>query len=333
MSNSFKNLNKYRKAEYHKDPAEESFLNRFNNSLQSLEKRLYSDAEVNYPFIFSFGPPRSGTTLITQLIAHCLDLGYISNFIARFWKAPVCGIRLSNQFFEDKSYSSFRSNYGSTEDLLDVHEFGYFWREWLKKDDFESIKRFQEQEKEINWEGLYEVLANMQSTFDKPMVFKNILGSYHLEKFRQVLDGQILYVYIQRDSLDTAISILNARKKYYGDPTIWWSYVPPQIDRIKDQDYWTQIAGQVHFLNKFYNNQLSEIDNDHIVRVSYKDLCSDPGAVIDQIRNKYTKLTGEEIDLKQKPPEGFKRRTYDNNDQLKKNFQEIFNDLKNYESE
>jgi hypothetical protein len=324
MSNIFEKLNQSRKSDYYKNPRAEDFLEGFNDSLVDYEEELYTDADVRYPFIFTFGPPRSGTTLITQLLAHCFDIGYINNFIARFWKAPVCGIRLSDILFDDQNFSSFHSDYGSTDHLLDVHEFGYFWRAWLQKYSFDSIKNARKHETSIQWDKLRLILANIQLEFDKPVLFKNILGSYHLEKFKELLD-QVIYVYIERDPLDAAVSILDARQKYYGDPRKWWSYVPPQIDKIIDEDYWTQIAGQVYYLRKFYDMELNRISNDHVVRITYKERCKHPDKILEKGNQRYSDLNDTPLTVRQDPPDSFEYRVYNDRDDEKQKFRTAFN--------
>ncbi len=327
MSKSFENLNVERQTEYYKDPSEENFLDQFNEALQELETSLYKNKEVAHPFIFTFGPPRSGTTLITQLIAHCLDTGYINNFIARFWKAPVTGIRLSKILFDSNSFTDFQSEYGSTESLLDVHEFGYFWRSLLKKHSFESVKKAKHLEDEIDWARIHRILVNIQHEFGKPTLFKNILGSYHLPRFTKLL-GDVLYIYIERDSLDTAVSILDARKKYYDDPTQWWSYVPPDYEKIINEDYWTQIAGQVYYLKKFYRKELNQIDSKHVVRIHYKDLCNDPQQVLSDIQKKFIHFSDEPLPVIESPPNSFPFSTYNGRTEEKEQFKTVYNRLK-----
>lgn len=332
MTKSFENLNKQRNQQYYKDPNEEDFLEEVNNVLQVYDESLYIDDSIRFPFIFTFGPPRSGTTLLTQLLAHCLDTGYINNFMARFWKAPITGIRLSNIFFDTNSFTAFTSDYGSTEHLLDVHEFGYFWRSHLKKHSFESIKKAKESENKIDWESLYQILANIQREFGKPVLFKNILGAYHLGRFRKLLD-KVIYVYIKRDSLDTAVSILDARKKYYDDPNTWWSYVPPEYEKIIEEDYWTQIAGQVFYLQKFYDEELTRFHSDHVVQTTYKELCQTPHTVLEKVIQSYEAICSEQLDIIQKPPNSFEYRTHTGREREKKQFKAAFNRLEQYESD
>ena len=66
-----------------------------NEYLRPRELELYRDREIEHALVFVVGLPRSGTTLLTQVLAYCLDAGYVNNFAARFWLAPVHGLRLS----------------------------------------------------------------------------------------------------------------------------------------------------------------------------------------------------------------------------------------------
>jgi hypothetical protein len=131
-------LNFERRKEYLKDPAAEDLVLEINEALLPLELNSYRDVSIEKPFIFVFGLPRSGTTLVTQLIAQCARTGFINNFVARFWKAPVTGIRFAKTLGVAAKGSDFQSNFGATESLLGIHEFGYFWRHWLKKKTFEE---------------------------------------------------------------------------------------------------------------------------------------------------------------------------------------------------
>jgi hypothetical protein len=43
------------------------------------------------------GVPRSGTTLLYQLIARFLRVGFITNRMARYWMTPIAGAMLSGR--------------------------------------------------------------------------------------------------------------------------------------------------------------------------------------------------------------------------------------------
>lgn len=329
MTNKLVHLNQERKKEYFKDPDEENFLQNVNKNLLGLERSLYRNVDIQYPFLFIFGLPRSGTTLLSQLLAHSLDVGFINNFMARFWISPVCGIRLAKSILKHETFRGFKSDYGATLDLSDIHEFGYFWRKWLKKETLESVKNAPLNESEIDWDGLKHVLANIQLEFAKPMIFKNIYGSYHLQKMKEVL-GQVLYVYIERDPLDTAVSILNARKKYYHDLNKWWSYAPPEVMDLIKMDYWHQITGQIHYLKKFYYSEMDKLDDSLVVRIKYKELCHQPKMILNRIRERSNNLYGNYPGIVSNPPEEFPYRVHEE-PEIKEKFKKLLTEFEQNE--
>lgn len=326
MGDSLKHFNEKRTERYQKDSGEEDFLLAMNRVLQAQEQAAYRDVEIAHPLIFIFGAPRSGTTLISQLIAHCCDAGFINNLMARFWLAPLHGIRLSRSVFGDRHHTAFQSDYARTTDLSDIHEYGYFWRHWLRKETLEDVTRSAEREENIDWAGLKLTLANMQQAFGKPLVFKNIFGSYHLRKMREVL-GKVLYVYIERDPLDTAVSILDARRKYYGDERTWWSYTPLEYERLKDRDPWYQIAGQVFYLQRYYREQLRRHGQGVSLQVAYPEMCANPAGVLTALQGISEKAHGAPLPLIQSPPASFPLRIYREREEDKARFRDLFDQL------
>ena len=302
MSVKFEKLNLERRDEYRKDPEAENLLLEINRALLPLERAAYRDVGIDHPFIFVLGLPRSGTTLVTQLIARCLRTGYINNFVARFWLAPVTGIRLARAAGIVGRAGDFESTFGSTASLQGIHEFGYFWRHWLKKSTFEDIERAVELESSIDWRQLYRTLANIQREFDAPIVMKNMLGIYHLSRLEETLK-KVVYVYIQRDELDVAESILKARRQHYSNPDKWWSYVPPDFRRVIGLDYWHQIAGQVALLKAFLDRELGRPETrDNVVRVDYAELANDPAAFLARLSQKSVELYREPLEIVEEPP-------------------------------
>ncbi|MBD3224737.1 MAG: hypothetical protein GF313_08405 [Caldithrix sp.] len=329
MVDRLTDLYQNRKGGYVKSPQTENFLQHLNRSLQAAEQELYTDdLGIEHPFIFVFGLPRSGTTLMTQLIAHSLDVGFINNFEARFWLAPLHGIRLFKSIYGDQRQTDFHSDYARTSELSDIHEFGYFWRYWLQKETFEGVTRCKEMEPNINWAGLKKTLANMQQEFGKPMIFKNIFGSYHLKTMQDIL-SKVLYVYIERDPLDAAVSILQARKKYYTDLNTWWSYMPIEYEQLRDKDYYTQIAGQVYYLKRFYDREIKNNDL-NVVRVSYQSLTGSPHQVFKQIQDTSLQLLDYSLTVDNPPPGEFPYRSYPQSEDKEK-FSTLIRSLENSE--
>jgi hypothetical protein len=316
----FDELYSERRGPYAKDPGAEDFLGELNEYLQPRELELYRDLDIEHTFVFVVGLPRSGTTLLTQVLAYCLDAGYVNNFAARFWLAPVHGLRLSRLIAGDAEPVSFESDYARTRSLLDIHEFGYFWRHWLRKHTFEDVVHAHEREDEIDWPGLRLTLANVQHELGKPLVAKNMLGAYHMPRLREVLE-RVVWVYVERDLLDVCVSILDARRKYYDDPRTWWSYVPVEYPQLRDLDEWEQIAGQAHYLERYLERELESVGEDAVVRVTYEQLVREPADVLEEVAIR----AGARI--AQQPPESFPFRTRDGRDEDKQHFAALLDRL------
>ena len=312
---------------YAKDLDEERFLGELNDYLEPRERELYEDVPVEHPFVFVIGAPRSGTTLLSQLLAYCLDVGYVTNVAARFWRAPVHGLRLSRIIAGEPREVPFASDYARTPSPLGIHEFGYFWSGWLHKKSFADIVEAKAREDEIDWDGLRLTLTNMQAEFGRAFVAKNILGSHHAVRLQEIL-GKVLFVLIERDPLDAAVSILDARVRYYGDPNRWWSYVPPDYPRLENLDWPAQIAGQVHYLGRFYDRVLAEVGEKSALRVRYADLCASPAGVLAGVVEQLAAAYGSRPALRGQPPESFSFRAYTHRDGDKETFARAFEELR-----
>jgi len=322
MVDKLADIYKYRKSEYAKDPQEENFLSVFNGWLKEREVTGYRQVPEEHPFIYTFGLPRSGTTLMSQLIAYSFNIGYINNFMARFWLAPVTGIKLSQAILKKEKVSGFNSHYAATSGLADIHEFGYFWAHWLKKENFTDIVGTEKMEDEIDWQGLKTVLLNIQAVFGKGFSCKNVLAAYHMKKFSDLFD-KVLFVYIERDPLDSAISILDARKKYYQDLNKWWSYCPLEYDLIKNLPYMEQIGGQVFFLSRYYRKHIQIVPSKNVLRFKYEELCHSPLGIVQKIQKFCQDFFGYQLNISHTPPEYFKFRQYLDRDPEKRQFKTI----------
>jgi len=312
-------FNKQRKTAHHKDEKGESYLLHINELLEKEEVSSYADLEERHPTIFVFGLPRSGTTFMTQLIAHSFDIGFINNFMARFWLAPVTGIKLSQQIYGDKDISTFDSNYATTSDILDIHEYGYFWRKWLFKNSITEILNSEMYDVNIDWNQLKKVILNMHEAFGKGWICKNIFGAYHLERLSHLLEKS-LFIYIERDPVDNAISIMDARKKFYEDPGLWWSTIPMEYMDLKDLEAEEQVAAQIHYLRKYYEQELSKLEPSRYIKMDYAKVTENPSGTIQQVKEHLQAHYQIDLEQREQPVLEFNTRTYSERQTERKQF-------------
>lgn len=265
---------------YRKDPSEEDFLERINGLLGAAEEREYRDLPERLPTLHVVGAPRSGTTLLYQVIASGLDVGYVNNLIAAFWLAPVAGVRLSRKLgLAGDPASSFDSSFGRTEGVAEPHEFGYFWNHHLGYPDL--AERDPGHGEAIDWPRLRRVLVNMAEAEGRPLAFKPMLLVWHIEEMLRHMPRSC-FVWIRREQRDTALSILRMRRSLLGSDEGWASLRPRGVPAGLPP--WEQVAAQVVMLERVLERAAARLGPEHLLRVRYERLCADPAGVLGDVR-------------------------------------------------
>ncbi len=267
---------------YAKDPDEERFLERLNEILAPHADADLLDLDEIYPTLHIVGVPRSGTTLLYQVVAGGLDVGYVNNLVAAFWRAPVYGIGLSRKLGLDEPGSSFASGFGRTRGIQEPHEFGYFWNGHLRYPDLSQ--RPAGHEATIDWAHLRRVLLNMAHASGRPMAFKPMLLVWHLERMVEQLP-RTCYVWIRREQKQTALSLLAMRRALFGSLDRWASLRPGGPDWLADEPPWRQVAAQVVELERVLERACERLGSESVLTVRYEELCASPREVLDGIRD------------------------------------------------
>ena len=297
---------KFRIGAHQKRSNNEDFLWILNKELSKVEYLRYRIDLQERPHLAVFGIPRSGTTLLTQILAKTFDIGYFNNISARFWLAPVMGIYLSKIILNGKKQINYESDFGDTKASSNIHGFGYFWNTWLQKWNIDGWTELTKTEALINWDEFRLTLLNIQHAFNKPMITKAIPAAHHMKSFINIMP-KTLFIYIQRDTIDTIISILKARKAFYGDNgmRLWWSTIPSEYHKLKNLLSEEQVIGQVQYLQKFYEEQILSIPEKNIIKIQLYDLCKNPLAVVLYIQSIYKKLFGCNLIINHVLPKSF----------------------------
>lgn len=268
-------------SKYALESEDEKFLQELNGQLQGQHvESLVPDLEERFASLHVVGVPRSGTTLLTQLIASELNVGYINNLAAAFWLAPVYGIRLAKKLLPKNYESNFRSEFGRTDNILEPHEFGRFWNHLLGHDDLSEPDP--NHEAQIDWQHVRTVLNNMAEASGGPMVFKSFLLSWYVPKFVEVMTKS-LFIWVCRDPLENALSLLSTRRQYANSEDHWVGLRPQECKRTDGLSVHLQVASQVYYLEKSIESRLVSVSKDRWLKIRYEDVCRDPGAELDRI--------------------------------------------------
>jgi hypothetical protein len=245
-----------------------------NDSLSDFNQQLLTKQMPDANVLFLIGVPRSGTTFLTQLLIDKLDIGYISNTIARFWKVPAVGALLQNTLLDGKNYKiDGKSEFGATSGPLGPHEFGFFWQRWFPygKTHFVTIGRNEKQ--------LCREVAALENTLGKPMMFKNLAAcSLHAHWLSEVFPSA-RFLLIRRNPIDVARSIYKARIIREGGVEHWFSVKPPSYLELCNLSVEEQIARQILDIELHISQQLSRIDSSKWRVIDYDRMITNPNDV------------------------------------------------------
>lgn len=280
---------------YQKDEEQEKRLIELNALLAPLEQQLTEDlTEPQLPQVFIVGPPRSGSTLVGQLLAHWGGFGYISNFLARFYMAPGVGARIERTLDINNTMGQpdYVSDHARTKGWHEPHEFGYFWARWFNQGQ-ETHKLSNEALSKICTPDLLKSLASIESVYQSPMVYKNNTWfTFHIEFLSHLIPNSV-FVICNRELIYVAQSIYQARLKLAGDQSQWWSLCPPEYRDLLDKNWDEQIAGQIYYTIKHMEEGLRNVSNRRVIRAPYEAICENPTSFCRSVVDAVMQLGGD----------------------------------------
>lgn len=271
--------NRDRRRRLRRRPAIDLALFAVNGALAPLERRLARRrCDARWPIAFIVGTPRAGTTLLSQLLARHLEVGYPSNFMARFWRAPVAAALVEGRVSRSRLWRSrdipLESDYGRTRGAASPHEFGWFWRQRLDLGASDALTPAELAHTDAD--ELRDELVALAGVFGRPFVWKNVNATvYHVRWLHQLLPDA-RFIRIRRDPLAVALSVLRARRLHYGDPQRWWSIRPRDVEAWRSRPWAEQIAHQITDVERALTAQTAELPAAAVACLGYEELLADP---------------------------------------------------------
>lgn len=257
--------------------ASDAIMEQLNNILHQEELNLIKQFSApELPVIFIVGAPRSGTTLLEQVLINHFHLTYISNVVAKFWQAPFMGLHFYKSLKKKQSKINYSSQFGFTESYDGPHEFGYFWKRFFKYRDTDQLTN--EQHNEIENNLLNKEIAAMESVDNLPVLFKNPAALSLQVDYLAKHISHSLFIYIKREPVFNAQSIYQSRIKYSGKAEEWFSVKPKEYLFLKDKNIFEQIAGQIYYVNKKIEDDLTLLNPLRYLKIEYEEFCRDTNA-------------------------------------------------------
>lgn len=255
------------------------FANRLAQPLDRVLVRKHRDPSM--PIVFVVGVPRSGTTLLYQLICAHLDVGYVSNAMARWWMAPVAAARFRSPLDEGFQAGALESDLGRSQGPNGPHEFGWFWQFHFQHDDTDDLDA--EALAGRNFEVAKAELEALAGYFNRPLVLKALVHVPYKIQWLKAKLPQARFIWIHRDPVLVGQSILQSREDRFGDPSRWLSVRPRDVGQWKSRPPHEQVAHQIVDVTAAIERAFARLGSSDGLRIGYDQLMRQPEAELRRI--------------------------------------------------
>jgi hypothetical protein len=274
--------------------------------LEKIEDALVRKREApENPPIFVFGLPRTGSTLLYQIICRGLKVSYFSNLMDTFNSCPVLAGWITKPFNSGCPPENFNSRYGFSPGWKAPSQGKGIWRRWF----FSGVHydRYMEADalSEAEIKKVTKTIASIEAISNQPFVNKWQGHAVHLLPLSKAFP-KALFIIISRNRLHSSQSTLRSRLDINGNKNVWISAKPKEYDLIKDKSYIEQACEQIYFLEKNIEEDSIKIGTHRFLNLEYEDLCQNPRSIIQTIRTFYKNNSeGIELAIRKKIPESF----------------------------
>lgn len=232
--------------------------------------------ELANPPLLIVGAPRSGTTLLQQVLVAGLDIAWFSGWhnVAAGYPGVVPG------FVTRRPATHFRSRHGAGESLREPHEASTWWyRFFPRRPQAATID-------DVGPASLMALRRSMAAVIERagrPVLWKNVTNSVRMAPLLAAVPEAVV-IHIRRDLVATAASLLRARLKIHGTEAEWWSVEPADIDALRQLDPVGQVVGQIRSVEcSVRTSQVDDAAADWL-EIAHQDLISDPRAVVAHVQ-------------------------------------------------
>jgi len=276
-------------------------LNKYILHYIDIIKAPFYDTHLKYPPIFFLGAPRSGSTLMMQVLTDTFDFGYISNRHCQFFGMPCLAENIFHPL-KNKKISDYKSYHGITRGVYAPAECGEWWYRFFRR---KPAYVPHDQAGSYKMRCFRRSVASLTNALSRPVLFKNL---YATLRIRPILEHipEALFIIVKRDELDNGHSLLEARNKVFNTYDNWWSMEPPSVEQLKRLPAYAQVIEQIRHINALIDQDIadSKVTRSRFHQIVYEEFCSDVHKSLSEF-DTFLKSHGVETDKKFDVPERF----------------------------
>jgi len=288
--------------------------------LNFFEKPLieyYCKQSTQYQPIFIIGVPRSGSTILFQVITNTFDVLYPTNLVDIFQKNFFLGFIISETLLSNRAHNCFTSFNGRTYHcgLNAPNECEDLFSNWIL--DFKNYIPPNKIPKTTIQE-IKQIIYSVINKYKRSIIFKNLRFSLQLELI-SVIAPNSKFIFIKRNPLYTSQSIMLAKRREGFSENKVWYLRPSNFKGLEILNPFEQTVKQVFFLEKQIHMDLSLFPNENHLIIKYEDMFNNFESLLKEVH----KFVGQNIKIRGKIKNPFLK----NNNNQKLN-DEDFNILK-----
>ena len=249
-----------------------------------LEDRLLPEYQLQFSPTFIVGPPRSGTTLLSQIVTCALATSYFTNLASRLRvqgirRPPVIfSARLAELFrLTERHQETFQSHYGHTKGWGGPAGDAMILKHWFPNRFMGPGEVTSETRRSV-----YQVFAGTEHVFGYPFVSKTVENSVRIGALFEIFPTAI-FLRCVRNPLAVAQSIYVARTQTRYPLNRWFSTWPKEVHELQQKSLEEQVCGQVYYIEQNMAEGLIDVEPDRILSVDYEQVCLNPRGQIDRI--------------------------------------------------
>ena len=252
-----------------------------NRAIAPLDWLARRRADATSAPIFVVGLPRSGTTLVYELIAQAYDVAFLTRVYSYLYGLPNTLTRLTTRFTHSPT-PRFTSRYGRIPGFFAPAENGVLWNRW-----FTSGQRLGHYVppgcmEERDRKAVAKLVQSMTAIADRPFLFKNVYFTISLQAVLEAIP-EATFVVVRRPLETVCASVYRIRSERDG----WWSIRPPFYADVADKDVVEQIAFQCVRTTQLLDREIRMIPRDRCFVADYETVCAAPREFIDCLGTVY----------------------------------------------
>ncbi|MFC1749416.1 sulfotransferase [Pseudomonadota bacterium] len=248
--------------------------------LDAVERDLFEQYRLSpdeTPLVFILASPRTGSTMLYQMMAKYLLLHYFSNYVVEhFSHHPFIGTVLERGLKDkiDTRAIPLSSEYGTTRGKYSPNEASEIfenWFDWGHPSEIKSARITNGRR-----DHMLNTLSGISCFSEKPIVIKNAWNCFRVQELVSLFPASH-FIWLKRDIVNSSYSTLLARKTQ-GDPgKVWNSASPFNYDEIRRRPYIEQVVEQHYWTNHAIESALKEyVPEEKSMTIWYEDIVSTP---------------------------------------------------------